>query len=285
MLVYLNGEYLPLDSARISPLDRGFLFGDGVYEVIPAFAGHLFRASQHLDRLQNSLDAIHLKNPHTHAEWLAILNGLIEKQSHEHHSIYLQVTRGADNKRDHAIPEDISPTVFIMSTEIIPPPADLESKGITAITQNDSRWSHCDIKAITLLANILHKREALEAGCTEALMVRDGKVIEGSASNVFTVSAGKIQTPPKSQFLLPGITRDLVLELARANQMPASETDITIEALYAADEVWVSSSTREILPVVRIDQNRIGNGKPGVAWKRMRQLYQDYKKQLISGSA
>ncbi|TNG00705.1 MAG: D-amino acid aminotransferase [Gammaproteobacteria bacterium] len=283
MIVYLNGKYLPLESAYISPLDRGFLFGDGVYEVIPAFASRLFRGSQHLDRLQSSLDAIRLQNPHSESEWIAILNRLMAKQPFDNHSIYLQITRGVDTKRDHTMPDGISPTVFAMSTEIIQPPADLDTKGICAITQPDSRWTHCDIKAITLLSNILHKQQAVDANCTEALMIRDGKVIEGSASNIFVIKAGEIRTPPKSQFLLPGITRDLVLELAEENHIPAYETDIVEDELFAADEVWVSSSTREILPVVTIDQKPIGDGRPGKLWKQMRQLYQDYKGELIAG--
>lgn len=280
MIVYLNGKLLPLEEACISPLDRGFLFGDGVYEVIPAYAGHLFRIEQHLQRLQNSLDAIRLKNPHAPAQWIDILHSLMDKQPHPDHSIYLQVTRGADIKRDHSIPASIEPTIFIMSTPLAVSPTQREYAGVCAITREDSRWQKCNVKAITLLANILHKQEAIDEQCTETILIRDGYALEGSASNLFIVKDGLIQTPPKGPNLLPGITRDLVLEIARQHNMDTAEVDIPVESLFSADEVWTSSSTREISPVTQIDNKQIGSGKPGDVWIKLKKLFQDYKKEL-----
>jgi len=284
MIIYLNGEFLPLAKACISPLDRGFLFGDGVYEVIPAYNNTLFRINEHLDRLQNSLDAIRLKNPHSTEQWIDILSQLIGHQAQRNHSIYLQVTRGADTKRDHSIPPSPVPTVFIMSTPLLVEPADTEPGGVCVITQPDIRWEYCNIKATTLLANILQRQTAIDNNCAETLLVRNGLVMEGAASNVFIVTNETIQTPPKSSLLLPGITRDLVLEIASQGGLPTSESDITVEDLFNADEVWITSSTKEVLPVTRIDDRVVGTGKPGPVWKEVTGLYQDYKKQLISGS-
>lgn len=282
MIVYLNGKFLPLDKACISPLDRGFLFGDGIYEVIPAYAGHLFRIEQHLQRLQNSLDAIQLKNPYSSSRWTEILHDLMDKQAHRDHSIYLQITRGADTRRDHSIPTSIEPTVFIMSTPLVVSSELPDSDGICAITREDSRWQKCNIKAITLLANILHKQEAIDEQCTETILIRNGYALEGSASNLFVIKDKLIQTPPKGSTLLPGITRDLVLEIARQNNMSTAEVDIPAEDLFLADEIWITSSTREVLPVTRIDGKAVGDGKPGPIWGKVVGLYQAYKKQLVS---
>lgn len=282
MTVYLNNEFLALQDACISPLDRGFLFGDGVYEVIPAYSNKLFRIHQHLDRLQNSLDAIYLKNPHTTEQWIDTLNRLINYQQHRNHSIYLQVTRGADNKRDHSIPTDLRPTVFIMSTPLVVSSELPDSDGVCAITREDSRWQKCNVKAITLLANILHKQEAVDEQCTETILIRNGYALEGSASNLFIIKDELIQTPPKSSLLLPGITRDLVLEIATEDGLKTTEENITVKDLFAADEVWITSSTKEVLPVTRIDDEAVGNGKPGPIWKKVIGLYQAYKKQLVS---
>ena len=284
MTVFLNGEFLPLSEAHISPLDRGFLFGDGVYEVIPAYAGKLFRIEQHLDRLQNSLDGIRLTNPYSKQEWTQILTELIDQQEHNNHSIYLQVTRGVDSKRDHSFPKDnIKPTIFIMSTELHSTPVATTHDGVCAITQADDRWQHCDIKATTLLANIVLRQQATDQGCAETLLIRDNKVIEGAASNIFIIIDNVIKTPSKGQQLLPGITRDLILEIAAQHGMDTYEGDITVDELFSADEVWISSSTKEILPVITIDGRSVGSGATGPMWEKMVQQYADYKQRLVAG--
>jgi D-alanine transaminase len=283
MTIYLNGTFMPLAEASISPLDRGFLFGDGVYEVIPAYAGKLFRIDQHLDRLENSLKGIRLQNPYSHQQWKAILNELLEHQPFDNHSIYLQVTRGADSKRDHSFPKNVSPTVFIMSTELKTGEVATYHDGVCAITRQDNRWQNCDIKATTLLANILLRQQATDESCAETILTRDGHVIEGAASNVFIVEFGVIKTPGENQQMLTGITRDLVLEIAALEDIEATESPISTNELFAADEVWLTSSTKEILPVTHIDGKVIGKGKPGPMWQNMINLYANYKRKLVAG--
>lgn len=284
MTVFLNGQFMPLSAACISPLDRGFLFGDGVYEVIPVYAGKLFRGNQHLDRLQKSLDGIRLVNPYSQYEWTQILEELIGKQPHSNLSIYLQVTRGADSKRDHGFPgDDIPPTVFIMGNELKDVPVSVVRDGVCAITQPDNRWQRCDIKATTLLANILLRQKAIDQGCAETILINGGFVVEGAASNVFIVTEKRIKTPGKSCRVLTGITRDLIFEIAASQNIEAIECDIHINELFSADEVWISSSTREIVPIISIDGKPVKNGIPGPVWKRMTSCYADYKKRLIGG--
>jgi D-alanine transaminase len=281
--VYLNGEFLPLGEARVSVLDRGFLFGDGVYEVIPAYGGRPFRLSGHLQRLQRSLDAIRLKNPHSDGDWRRLVHELLARNPGEDQGIYLQITRGAAPKRDHAIPSGIAPTVFAMCNPILPPSPRIAAEGIGAVTREDSRWLRCDIKAITLLANVLLRQQAADEDALEAILIRDGQVTEGAASNLFLVRGGQISTPPKSDLLLAGITRDLVLELAATQGLAWEERLIAPEELAPADEIWLSSSTRELLPVTRLDGRPIANGRPGPIWHRMNAYYQDYKAQMRSG--
>jgi D-alanine transaminase len=282
---YLNGSFLPLEEASVSVMDRGFLFGDGVYEVIPVYGKRLFRLAHHLKRLQNSLDAVRISNPLADDEWENILTGLIERNSGSDQAIYLQVTRGVAARRDHAFPEDTSPTVFAMSTPVSPS-ADIASvEGTRAITLEDNRWKHCNIKAITLLPNVLLRQEAIDAGTAEAILIKDGFAIEGAASNIFIVSNGILITPPNSPALLPGITRDLILELAVNNAIPHREADIPLDALLSADEIWLTSSTREISPVIMLDDTTVGEGTPGPVWKHMISLYQDYKEALREGKA
>ena len=273
--VYLNGQYLPLCDAKISVLDRGFLFGDGIYEVIPAYGGRLFRLQEHLTRLDNSLVRIRLGNPYSSEEWATILQPLLIKGQDQY--IYLQITRGVAPKRDHAFPEQISPTVFAMCSPIVPFPE--RETGVKAITLDDNRWGLCNIKAITLLANILLRQSAIEQGSAEAILVKDGYVTEGAASNIFAVIDGILVTPPKGEEILPGITRDIILELALANNIPFSEDIISLEALQSASEVWLTSSTREIIPVVQLDSATIADGKPGPVWEKMHQLFQVFKQQ------
>lgn len=274
--VYLNGEYLPLSEAKISVLDRGFLFGDGVYEVIPSYFGRLFCLEAHLERLDNSLAAIRLDNPHTHEQWSAILVPLLNGTQDQY--IYLQVTRGVAPKRDHAFPSNTPSTVFAMCSPIVPM-AERDS-GVKVVTMPDTRWKLCNTKAITLLANILHRQEAVDKNCAEAILVQDGLVTEGAASNVFAVIDGVLTTPPKSNAILPGITRDVILELARNNSIPCKEESFSLSALQAASEVWITSSTREIIPVVECDGLTIADGKPGAVWQKMNALFQAYKQSL-----
>ncbi|MFZ2406362.1 MAG: D-amino acid aminotransferase [Methylobacter sp.] len=271
--VYLNGQYLPLDEAKISVMDRGFLFGDGIYEVIPSYSGKLFHFQEHMERLENSLSSVRLTNPHDRTQWLEILTPLLDASRDQ--SIYLQITRGVGPKRDHAFPENITPTVFAMCSDIVPF-AGLDA-GVKALSVDDSRWELCNVKATTLLANILLRQEAVEKGCAEAILVKDGYVTEGAASNIFAVIDGILITPPIGHEILPGITRNVILELARQNNIPYSEDIISLDALQTASEIWLTSSTREIVPVVQLDNETIANGKPGPIWKAMNQLFQAYK--------
>ncbi len=274
--VYLNGEYLPLSEAKVSVLDRGFLFGDGVYEVIPAYAGRLFRLEDHIVRLNNSLAGIRLPLSYSVAEWQAIFQPMLDSSKDQY--IYLQITRGYAAKRDHGFPEQILPTVFAMCSEIKPFAGRVN--GIKAVTLDDTRWQMCNIKAITLLANILLRQEALDTDCAEALLVKDGYVTEGAASNLFAVIDGVLVTPAKNHEILPGITRDVILELAAANHVAYREDVISLEQLKAASEVWVTSSTREIVPVIELDGVAVGEGKPGPVWHTVDNLLQTYKKSL-----
>ncbi len=274
--VYLNGEFKPLAEASINVLDRGFTFGDGVYEVIPVFNRNIFRCDEHLQRLENSLDAIHMDNPLSKDEWLNIFNQLVDTIEKADQSIYLQVTRGV-SERDHDIALAERPTVFAMSRPIVK--KDL-SKGIKAIISEDIRWQYCDIKAITLLPSVLLRHKAKEQGAKEAILVRDGYVTEGAASNVFIVDGDKIYTPPKDRHVLPGITRDLLVEILANNNINILETPIELEQLINADEIWITSSTWEIVPVIELDNKPVGKGCTGTMWEKVNQLYQQYKKEM-----
>ncbi|MCK5478064.1 MAG: D-amino acid aminotransferase [Methylococcales bacterium] len=272
--VYLNGEYLPLSEAKVSVLDRGFLFGDGVYEVIPSYSGHLFRMQDHLDRLLASLARIRVDFSYDLETWLEILTPLIDKTRDQY--IYLQITRGVAPKRDHAFPKDPVPTVFAMCSDI-KPFAEAET-GVKALTMDDSRWEMCNVKATTLLANVLLRQEAIEKGCAEAILVKNGYVTEGAASNLFAVIDGILITPENTAEILPGITRQVILELAQNNDIQLSEEIISVQTLQKATEIWLTSSTREIIPVVELDSEQVGNGKPGPVWQKINQLFQEYKR-------
>ncbi len=273
-IVYLNGEYLPIDKAHISVLDRGFMFGDSIYEIIPAYSGQLFRLEQHLQRLDRSLKSIRLVNPLTPHEWQQMLQRLLEKNGAGDQSVYLQVTRGVA-ERDHVIPPQITPTVFAMCQ---PMDQGRKETGVAAITLTDFRWKRCDIKATTLLPNVLLRQEADDRGATEAILLREGRVTEGAASNVFVVLEGVVKTPPKSHLLLPGITRDFVLELLASAGIPHQEIEIDKMELRRAEEIWVTSSTREIVPVIKLDDQPVGDGRPGHMWGKVISLYQAHKR-------
>ncbi|MFK5914548.1 MAG: D-amino acid aminotransferase [Woeseiaceae bacterium] len=280
-LVYLNGEYLPIDQAKVSVLDRGFIFGDGIYEVIPAYGGKLLRFEHHMQRLQNSLDAVRINNPLSNKEWQDILDKLIAATGTQDQSLYLHITRGVAS-RDHRFPDNSTETVFVMSNILHDVDPALLKTGVSAVTLDDIRWQYCNIKAIALLPNILLRQQAVDNGAAEAILIRDGFMTEGAASNVFIVSNNVIKTPPKNQQLLPGITRDLVVELAHQHKMSIEETQISEEEFLNADEIWLTSSTKEILSVTKINQKNVGNGQPGPVWQDMYEKYQDYKKTLRS---
>lgn len=277
-VVYLNGQFLPLAQAGISPLDRGFLFADGIYEVIPVYNGRLFRLDEHLRRLASSLAAIRLELGKEHSEWTALLEELVDSNGGGNLSVYLQITRGAPLNRDHGFPlADTPPTVFAMVSPLKALPTEVTAQGVSAVTLEDIRWGACHIKSVALLANVLARQDALDRGVTDAILVRDGILTEGSASNLFLVRGGTLLTPVRDQRILPGITRDLVLELAAANGIPCREADLPAAILATADEVWLTSSTKEILPVTVIDGRTVGTGTPGPLWRRMMHLYQNYK--------
>lgn len=283
--IYLNGAYLPPGQAMVSVMDRGYLFGDGVYEVIPAYNGKPFRLNAHLKRLNNSLAAIRIREPMSLTQWQEMLDGLLQQNPGEDQSIYLQVTRGVAPKRDHAFDDSLVPSVYAMVNPIAPSDPAVARDGIKTITLEDIRWHACNIKAITLLANVLLRQQAIDAGAAEAILLRDGYATEGAASNLFIVKRGLLITPPKSAQLLPGITRDVILELAANNAMPYREGDIPETDLRDADEIWMTSSTKEILPVTLLDDKPVGDGKPGAVYRRMSALYGEYKERVRSGEA
>lgn len=273
--IYLNGEFLPLAQACISVQDRGFIFGDGVYEVIPVYEGQLFRLSQHLQRLERSLDKIRLANPLTQSQWETTLHELIDRNGGGNQTIYLQVTRG-EAERTHHFPATVKPTVFIRCNPFAIPTSD----GVKVITAEDTRWSHCDIKSIALLNNVLLRQQAIEAQAVETILIRQGQVTEGAATNVFVVLEGIAITPPKNQFILAGITRELILELMQEVELPCREAVITESQLRQAEEIWISSSTRELSPVVTLDDQTVGNGQPGQLYTKVYSLFQTYKQRI-----
>ncbi len=283
--VYLDGAFLPLAEARVSVLDRGFLFGDGVYEVIPVYQGRPFLLAEHLDRLERSLTAIRLDNPLDRSRWEALIGELISHQGPGDWSVYLQVTRGSDDHRDHAFPATVRPTVFAMANPLKPPPAAWLETGIATLSQPDPRWGRCDIKAITLLANALSRQAAKEAGAVEMLYLRDGLLTEGAASNVFVVHKNEILTPVADTRILHGITRQLVLHLAQTAGLTVRETDIPEATLRDADELWMTSSTRAVIPITRLDGQAVGAGRPGPLYRRMTDLWQSALARWHDGAA
>lgn len=277
--VYLNGEWLPLSEARVSVLDRGFMLGDGVYELIPVYRRRPFRLDEHLRRLQRSLDGIRLANPLGDAQWHEVIARAIASHEAEDQSVYLQVTRGAA-PRDHAFPANTPPTVLVMSNPLSRSDPVQFEQGVRAVSTPDIRWGRCDLKTLNLLPNVLARQKAVEAGCAECIMFRDGVLTEGAASNIFAVKNGVILAPVKDQRVLPGITYDLVLELAQANGLPHEVRDITEAEVRNADELWLTSSGREVQAIVELDGQPVGGGRPGPVYRRMYALYQNFKNTL-----
>jgi D-alanine transaminase len=279
-MVFLNGKFLPIEEAKVPVLDRGFIFGDGVYELVPVYSRVPFRLDEHLARLERSLAETRIRNPYTRAQWRELIYRLVDAQSFDDQGLYFQVTRGVA-KRDHAFPKDVEPTVFMMSNPLVTPPRELVQKGAAAVTAQDNRWLRCDIKSISLIGNCLLRQLSAGEGAAETILFREGKLTEASASNVFVVKRGVILSPPKSSLILPGITYDVVVELAGANGLPLELRDITEPEVRGADEIWVSSSSKEVLPVVSLDAVPVGDGRPGPLFGRMYQLYQEFKQKVM----
>ncbi|MET0733714.1 MAG: D-amino acid aminotransferase [Casimicrobiaceae bacterium] len=280
-IVYLNGEFVALADARISVLDRGFIYGDGVYEVIPIYARTPFRMPQHLKRLRYSLDGIRLANPYTEEQWDALIRELAAKQPFDDQALYLQITRGVA-KRDHAFPQGVAPTVFMMSNPLPLPSREQVDKGVAVVTADDNRWQRCDLKTTSLLGNVLMRQLAVDGGAVETVMFRDGFLTEASSSNVLIVKGGKVIAPPKDNLILPGITYDATLEVARDAGVPLDVRKVTRAEAFAADEMWLSSSTKEVLAITRIDGAPFGAGTPGPVFRRVWQAFQASKPKVVA---
>jgi D-alanine transaminase len=287
-MIYLNGEFMPLEQARIPVLDRGFVFGDGIYEVIPVYSRRAFRLREHLARLQASLDAIRIENPCTPEKWRELIERIVAANPWEDQGVYLQVTRGVA-PREHSFVRGAKPTVFVMANPLVTPSAELVKNGAAAVVLPDFRWLRCDIKSTSLLGNCMLRTEAADRGCAEAILVRDGFLTEASASNVFVVSEGTVLAPPKSHLMLPGITYDVVLEILAANAIAHALRPVTEAELRGADEIWVTSSSREVLAITTLDGGPVGRreqaGKPGPVFVRVHALYQQFKANVMRAAA
>ncbi len=279
-MVFLNGTFMPIEEAKVPVLDRGFIFGDGVYELVPVYSRVPFRLDEHLARLERSLELVRIRNPYSRAEWRDILLEVIRKQPFEDQGVYFQVTRGVA-RRDHAFPKDAVPTVFVMSNPLVTPPKELVERGAAAVSAVDDRWLHCDIKSISLIGNCLLRQVSADAGAVETILFRDGRLTEASASNVFVVKGGVILSPPKSNLILPGITYDVIHELAQAAALPFEYRDVSRQEVFSADELWVTSSSKEVLAVVTLDGKPVGDGRPGPVFRKMHALYQDFKQRVM----
>jgi len=280
--VYVNGHFVRPQDATISPFDRGFIFGDGIYEVIPAYGGLPFRWKQHLDRLNGNLAIVGIPEPMTAAQWQAVLSELLATAGNKDQAIYLQVTRGVA-PRDHAFPVGVPPGVFAYSQLLHPVPTEVLRKGVSAVTRNDIRWQRCDIKTTSLIGNVWLRQQAIAEGASEAILIRDGEVTEGAATNVFVVIDDTILTPPHSHSLLPGVTRDLIVELLRNRSINHKETFFTEAQMTSAQEVWLTSSTKELIPVVEIDGVAVADGQPGEKFEHVYGLFQEYKADCRAG--
>jgi D-alanine transaminase len=279
---YLNGKWMPLADASISVLDRGFIFGDGVYEVIPVDTVDgiraPFHARPHYARLQRSLDAVRIANPLSLERWLDLTAELIERHPWPRQLIYVQVTRGVA-KRDHPFPTGVAPTVFMNSTPWPQIPAGQIENGVAAVTHADERWLHCDIKSISLLGNVLMKQYAMDNGASETVMLRDGFLTEGSSTNTMLVKDGVVIAPLKTVQILPGITYDAVFDIARAHGVETQRRPVAEAELRSADEVWLSSSGREVLAITRLDGAPVGNGRPGPVYRQVQAWMQQAKRE------
>ena len=276
MIVHLNGRFLPIEDAKIPVLDRGFIYGDGVYELVPVYRRRPFRLAQHLARLQHSLDGIRLENPHTEAEWTALVTELVAKQPFDDQGVYFQVTRGVA-KRDHAFPSGVPATVFMMSNPLTTPSPAQVANGVAVVTAEDNRWQRCDLKTISLVGNVLMRQFAADAEAVETVMFRGGNLTEASASNVLVVLRGKIVAPPRDNLILPGITYGATYDFAQEAGMPFEMRAVPRAEALAADEMWLTSSTKEVLAVTTLDGRPFAGGTPGHLFRRMHALYQAKK--------
>ncbi|MGH8720920.1 MAG: D-amino acid aminotransferase [Burkholderiales bacterium] len=283
-MVFLNGRFLPLEQATVPVLDRGFIFGDGVYELIPVYSRAPFRMDEHLARLERSLAAVRIANPYTREKWRSTILELVAQQPWDDQGVYLQVTRGVA-KRDHAFPAGVEPTVFAMSNPLVNPPVELVEQGAAAVSAQDNRWLRCDIKSISLIGNVLLRQASADAGAAETILFRDGILTEASASNVFVAKNGLLLSPPKSNLILPGITYDVVVEIAQQLGMALEFRDVREAEVRAADELWVTSSSKEILAIVQLDGKPVGDGKPGPLFRRAWQGYQEFKRRVMRKEA
>ena len=279
-VAYLNGEFLPLAAARISPLDRAFLFGDAVYEVLPVYGGRPFLATEHLARLERSLAALAIPNPHGREAWLALIVELIARNGGGDMGLYLQVSRGAEAGRNHAMPKGLAPTVFMMCSPPLPEDPAVLAEGLAAITLADPRWKRCDIKSTALLGNVLAKSAAVDAGVTEAILIANGELREGASTSVLVVRDGQLCAPPEGPEILPGTTRDLCLRLARRARVAVEIGPIAADSLAQAEEILLCFASRGVLPVTRLDGAPIGDGKPGPVWRVLYEAFKAYRQQL-----
>jgi D-alanine transaminase len=279
-ICYLSGKYLPLDAARVSPFDRGYLFGDGAYEVMPVYGDRPFRFGAHCDRLSRSLNEIRMEDPHSRSDWREIIGTLITRNGGGDQYVYWQVTRGVEHGRNQAPLPDIPRTVFAFCAPLPAQPAAVFEDGIACITAVDTRWARCDVKSINLLANALLRQLATDADAAETILLRDGELTEASSAAVHVVFGGELHTPPHSRRILPGTTRGAVEELATRARIPHRTRSISEAELRNADEIWISSAVREVLPVSTLDGKPVGTGKPGPIWRRVREEFQRYKQEL-----
>ena len=279
-ICYLNGTYLPLEEARISPMDRGFLYADGAYEVIPVYGGRPFRFDAHHRRLTRSLEEIRMRDPHSREKWREIFGQLIANNGGGDQYVYWQVTRGAERGRSHAPLPDIPRTVFAFCAPLPVVPPNVLEKGVSCITAEDTRWTRCDIKSIALLANVLLRQLAVDDNAAETILLKEGELMEASASAVHVVIGGEVRSPPNSRKILPGTTRSVMEEMASRVGIPFRSTRVSEAELRNADEIWISAATREVQAVTTLDGRPVGSGKPGPLWRRVYGELQQYKKEL-----
>lgn len=275
-MVFLNGAFIEKNQAFISVMDRGFLFGDAVYEVIPVYSGAIFHLADHLQRLQKNLSALSIPNPYTAEKWQTILEKLSQFSSAKQQSLYLQITRGADTQRKHSF-TTLSPNVYIESNPLIVKTKAALKKGFSAISAVDIRWNRCNIKTTSLLANVLYAQQAKQQGVEEVILHQHNKITEGASSNVFMLKNNTLFTHPISGHILPGITRNLVIKSAKVCNLSVKEVAFSLKDLSTADALWISSSTREIMPITWVDDIKINKGKIGPTWGCIYDHYQQFK--------
>ena len=273
--VYLNGEFLRLGDAKVSVLDRGFIYGDGVYEVVPVYRRKPFRMPQHLARLSHSLCGIRLADPHP-GGWDALIGDLIARQPFDDQAVYLQITRGVA-KRDHAFPQNVAPTVFMMSNPLALPSREQVERGVAVVTAEDNRWLRCDLKTTSLVGNVLMRQFAADHDAIETVMFRNGYLTEASASNVLVVRNGTVIAPPKDNLILPGITYDATLEIAKDANVALEVRPVRRDEALSAEEMWLSSSSKEVLAVTRVDGKPFAGGSPGPVFRRIYEAFQARK--------